>query len=145
MSRSVSGILFLGRSLRVAWVPAATTPVSLVPTIALPADVVVIAITRIVRPARLGALTHRQKDCRNCNQAQEKFFHKRVILFFEAQICVCAFRTDFNSRPVTVLPWVTEESGMPGGAMDRCLAWVHDKKSWAGSHQSSLNFSNFIY
>ena len=61
--------------------PVSAVPITSMPIPMISVSVMMAVIAMVVNPMRFRVLTHRQKDCRDCNQAQEKFFHNLYSFF----------------------------------------------------------------
>jgi hypothetical protein len=63
----------------IAGMPESAVPITSVPIPMVNVRVIMTPIVMVITPMCLCARSHRQKDCRNCNQAQEKLFHNLIL------------------------------------------------------------------
>lgn len=59
--------------------PESAVPITSVPIPMVNVRVIMTPIVMVITPMCLCARSHRQKDCRDCNQAQEKLFHNLML------------------------------------------------------------------
>ena len=68
-----------GRPAPIPGMPESAVPITSVPIPMVSVRVMRTPIVMVITPMCLCARSHWQKDCRDCNQAQEKLFHKLML------------------------------------------------------------------
>ncbi len=63
----------------IAGMPESAVPITSVPIPMVNVRVMMTPIVMVITPMCLCARSHWQKDCRDCNQAQEKLFHNLIL------------------------------------------------------------------